>query len=92
MGEEDLTLGKRFIDFFEKNAQVKVNTTGIRALVETMSKAKSDEGVLSSEHRSAIHNINGHSSQTSKIWYERESQTKISKAGQDAFDLPDQPK
>jgi hypothetical protein len=49
--------------------QLKVNTTTIRALVETATNKAHKRGLVTTEQKTAIHNINGHSGEIARDYY-----------------------
>ena len=68
-GEPDLTIGKLVTTFFIRKRALSVTTTGIRGLVETEMHKKFKNGEISEVEKNAVHNINGHTSETTRDYY-----------------------
>ena len=68
-GEADLTIGKLVTTFFTRTCRVGVTTTAIRGLVETTMHQKYKKGEITDAQRSAVQNINGHTSETTRDYY-----------------------
>lgn len=57
------------IDWFKQFAKLKINSTLLRSLVETEMDNLRQQNIISQQQQTAIHNINGHSSETTKQYY-----------------------
>jgi hypothetical protein len=58
-----------YIDWFKQFAKLKINSTLLRSLVETEMDNLRQQNIISQQQQTAIHNINGHSSETTKQYY-----------------------
>lgn len=68
-GEPDLTVGKLVTSFFIRHCGLSVTITGIRGLVETTMHKRFKAGEITEMQRSAVQNINGHTSATTRDYY-----------------------
>jgi hypothetical protein len=71
--EEDV--GRLVTAFFVRTCGLSITITGIRSLVETTMHKKFKEGKISESERSAVQNINGHTSETTRDYYLMEDRT-----------------
>ena len=74
-------LGHLVTQYFKLTMGLHVTTTMIRALWEIMADKAYKASAISMEQRSAIMNINGHSSQTTKDYYLREAREQDARHG-----------
>lgn len=68
-GEAELDVGRLVTSFFTRTCALTVTITAIRSLVETTMHKKYKEGKITDAQRTAVQNINGHSSETTKAYY-----------------------
>lgn len=68
-GETDLTVGKLVPLFFIRQCGLTVTITGIRGLVETTMDKRWKAGEITEVQRSAVQNINGHTSEVTRDYY-----------------------
>jgi hypothetical protein len=78
-------LGKEVSSFFKIHGGIHVNTNDIRKLVETTSDTLQARGIITEEERLAVHNVNGHSSQTTRDYYIRKDRTEDAKLANNVF-------
>lgn len=84
-GETDLTIGKLVTTFFTRTCRVGVTTTAIRGLVETTMHKKYKAGEITDVQRSAVQNINGHTSEVTRDYYLLEDREEDVAQARDAF-------
>ena len=84
-GEPDTYLGRHITNFFVKSIGKHITSNGFRCFVESRAKAMEYKGILSKAQRESIHNLNGHTSGTSGIYYALESQKNAVEKGVSAF-------
>jgi hypothetical protein len=68
-GVGDTTIGKKITKLFKKKLGLHITTTVIRTIVETEAHHLFIQGKISESDRTAISNINGHSSKTTESYY-----------------------
>ena len=68
-GAFDTTIGKLVTFFFIRMRGLTVTTTAIRGLVETTMHQKWKAGEISEIEKTAVQNINGHTSETTRDYY-----------------------
>ncbi len=71
-----LRVGRFVTAFFKRTLGLNINTTRIRCIVETESSALLLRGEINDEARDSVLTVNGHSSITSKKFYQKRSRTK----------------
>ncbi len=74
-GEREDDVGRLVTRFFTRTCNLSVTITAIRSLVETTMDKKYKEGKITDTQRTAVQNINGHSSATTKAYYLLENRT-----------------
>ena len=72
--------------FFRTYLGYQLTINNIRALIETETKQLYDDGAVTYEQKTAIHDINGHSEQTAKDFYLRDSFENTVALGRQVFD------
>lgn len=68
-GERETDVGRLVTSFFTRTCGCTVTITAIRSLVETTMHKKHKEGKITEAQRTAVQNINGHSSEITKAYY-----------------------
>src|SRR5690606_14961576 len=59
-GSPDAHIGLRLTAFFKKELRLHITTTSIRSLIETTFDTLHSQGVISTQQRASVSNINGH--------------------------------
>lgn len=70
-GQPVRSVGRKVSKFFEKYGRLPmtITTTKIRAMFTTWAFRQQQKGVISQEELTAIHNVQGHSEATAKLYY-----------------------
>lgn len=86
-GAPEKNVGRLVTLFFTNKCGLSVSTTGIRSLVETTMHKRFQKGEISEAQRTAVQNINGHSSNVTKDFYLLEDRVADVHAARAAFQL-----
>jgi hypothetical protein len=78
-------IGKLVTSYWERVAGVKMTTTICRSLVETLSHAAHQEGLISTTERDAIQGVNGHSGAMARDYYLLNDRRKESHSARNGF-------
>ena len=84
-----LDLGRKVTSYFESKLQLHITTTTIRSLVETEIDALHESGKINQVQRTAISNVNGHSSAITKRYYVKKNRRQDAKDATYAFNMLD---
>jgi hypothetical protein len=68
-GEAECDIGRMVTAFFVRTCGLSLTITAIRSLVETSMHRKFKEGKINEKQRTAVQNINGHTSETTRDYY-----------------------
>lgn len=88
-GDPDLQIGRLVTHFFIRQCGLTVTTTTIRGLVETSMHQKFRNGEISEVERTAVQNINGHTSETTRDYYLLEDRIEDVANARNAFGVAD---
>ena len=72
-GEKDTNIGRSVTYFFGRTLNLHITTTAIRSLIETNAEDALQSSRITTTDRIAISNMNGHSSQTVRDYYLKQS-------------------
>jgi len=86
-GKHDERLGRRLTQFFVKKGHYHITTTSIRSLLETTAHKAMISGGISPEHREAISNVGGHSSQVVNDYYLKHDRNSDAQQAKQAFNI-----
>lgn len=85
-GAPEMGVGKLVTKFFVAACGLNVSTTGIRSLVETEMHRRYKNGEINDTQRTAVQNINGHSSDITRDYYLLEDRVADVYAAKSAFE------
>ena len=71
--------------FFKRTTKLHITTTRIRSMVETETDRGFNKGLITFEQKTAVANINGHTSQTCKDYYIRSERSRDAVNAEEAF-------